>query len=191
MKKLILVLVCVVLCVCVVSCADSADEESGKSAPAGEYDGRATIAYENALVCEGGGNKSIDENRYVTTCTFESSFGSQTVSYTTNYDVITTSEEWSEICAIVWLSYKSCFFEENALVVVQIQGAHTTKVEGMLCLVTENSVLTPVIQVNYVKESGQTADVKYWYVTAEVSKADIEGYGLGELEVVWNITEAE
>ncbi|MCD7776817.1 MAG: hypothetical protein LUH54_05560 [Firmicutes bacterium] len=131
------------------------------------------------------------KNRCVATCSFEDSSGDTKIYYPTNYDVITTGEEWSEISENVGLKYKSSFFDENALVVVQIQGCGTTSIEGMLCLVAEESTLTPVIQINYVKDSAQSEDLVYWYVITEVSKADIEDCELGELEVEWNIIEAE
>ncbi len=200
MKKLILMLICLMLCICVISCADNdtdgtlngeadtvSDTSSDTETEATEdemtedsYAEYESINFENASV------RNSNEDG---TALFDESYTVNYDSYsvTAHLSIIESSEKWEEISSYVSLDYNEDFFEEKSLLIIEIPGASSTNTDGLTHIVIKDSKLTPVILMNVGGDS--TTDIVYWYVTAEVAKADIEGYELGELEVEWNITE--
>ncbi|MCD7746786.1 MAG: hypothetical protein LUI61_00310 [Firmicutes bacterium] len=189
MKKLIAIALCAVMCLSLISCLTGEADEEGKSETAGEYNGKQTIAYEGAKVTDSI-DKYISDNSYLASYSYENDLlGECTVSYKTYAAIISTSDEWSETVSKAGLEYSNDFFGESSLIVIEVKGSSSTDIEGLLHIVAEDSLIIPIIQINEVSGGAHTDDIVYWYVTAEVAKADIEGYELGELEVEWNIVE--
>ncbi|MCD7776454.1 MAG: hypothetical protein LUH54_03670 [Firmicutes bacterium] len=218
MKRIFAFIICAVMCFSIFSCADGADggtvntaadssadtdsvstdgAESGEStaedaAETDEEEVTAEDAYSeyeavkyDGMVITHNNTESIANGNYTVSKSDGGEFSQKT--YTT---IISSCEEWSEISSSVGLEYEESFFDESSLVVVEVYGASSTDIEGMTHIVIKDSSIVPVVQINEVRGGTSTADEVYWYVTAEVSKADIEGYELGELEVEWNITGA-
>ncbi len=150
-----------------------------------DYSEYEAVKYDGMVITHNN-TESIANGNYATSKSDGGEFSQQT--YTT---IISSYEEWSEISSSVGLEYEESFFDESSLVVVEVYGASSTDIEGMTHIVIKDSSIVPVVQINKVRGGTSTADEVYWYVTAEVSKADIEGYGLGGLEVEWSITGAD
>ncbi|MCD7712041.1 MAG: hypothetical protein LUJ25_04885 [Firmicutes bacterium] len=181
MKKLMLILICLTLCILAVSCADTSSIAHDTSSVAHDT---SSVAYKITEItyCVTGG--IADDDEYILSKSDDGEYYHRT--YCT---VISSYEEWSLVSSNVGLEYDEDFFDESSLIVVEVVGASTTDIEGMTDVKVKDSALIPVIRINKIIDSDETTDIVCWYVTAEVAKADIEGYELGELEVEWNIIE--
>ncbi len=181
MKKLIAIALCAVICLSLISCADGIGSDTDASSIANDT---SSVAYKITEItyCVTGG--IADDDEYILSKSDDGVYYHRT--YCT---VISTYEEWSLVSSNVGLEYDEDFFDESSLIVVEVVGASTTDIEGMTDVKVKDSALIPVIRINKIIDSNETTDIVCWYVTAEVAKADIEGYELGELEVEWNIRE--
>ncbi|MCD7943805.1 MAG: hypothetical protein LUH43_02745 [Clostridia bacterium] len=174
MKNHIFSIFCILICVLAVSCADGIDSDTDAS----------SIAYKNANITYSIEGQIADDDEYILSKSDDGEYYHRT--YCT---VISSYEEWSLVSSNVGLEYDEDFFDKSSLIVVEVVGASTTDIEGMTDVKVKDPVIIPVIRINKIIDSNETTDIVCWYVTAEVAKADIEGYELGELEVEWNITE--
>ncbi|MCD8056550.1 MAG: hypothetical protein LUE25_07600 [Clostridiales bacterium] len=181
MKNHIFSIFCILICVLAVSCADGIGSDTDASSIANDT---SSVAYKNANITHSIEGQIADDDEYILSKSDDGEYYHRT--YCT---VISSSEEWSLVSSNVGLEYDEDFFDESSLIVVEVVGASTTDIEGMTDVKVKDSALIPVIRINKIIDSNETTDIVCWYVTAEVAKADIEGYELGALEVEWNIRE--
>ncbi len=196
MKKIIALALCAVMCFSLFSCVTGEADEEGKSVTAGEYDGNPTIAFQDSRETLSTTACAIDNE---TTC-INSQYG---YSYYVYSQIFTSYDEWKEVADKIGLtSYGRSFFEENALVVVEaINGwwSNSWECNGVMYKTLEleaiavvDGSICPVLKITHRNPPrASTAAMCEWFMTAEVAKADIEGYELGEVTVEWNIIEAE
>ncbi|MCD8055638.1 MAG: hypothetical protein LUE25_02830 [Clostridiales bacterium] len=196
MKKLIAIALCAVMCLSLFSCVTGEAGEEGKSVTAGEYDGNPTIAFQNSR-----------ETLSPTTCAIDNG-----ILYMNSYDgynyfiysqIFTSYDEWKEVAYKIGLtSYDRSFFEENALVVVEADnGWHsntwecngaTYKTLELEAIAVVDGSICPILKITHRDPPIiSTSAICEWFMTAEVAKADIEGYELGEVTVELNIISVE
>ncbi|MCD7831533.1 MAG: hypothetical protein LUI01_04630 [Firmicutes bacterium] len=196
MKKLIAIALCAVMCLSLFSCVTGEAGEEGKSVTAGEYDGNPTIAFQNSRETLSPITCTIDNK---TTC-INSQYG---YSYYVYSQIFTSYDEWKEVADKIGLtSYDRSFFEENALVVVEaINGWYsntwecngvTYKTLELEAIAVVDGSICPILKITHSDPSRiSTSAMCEWFMTAEVAKADIEGYELGEVTLEWSIITVE